>query len=321
MVEKYFNGFIYYNDLMKRSLTITGIIFTVLFFLIVSISLVSAETGLNGSYYDNKDLTNLKLNRIDPNVNFSYGSGSPDPLITDDDTFSIRWEGYVIPQYTEVYTFYTYSNDGMRIYVNNQLIVSDWTNHAAQEKSGTIALQSGQSYPIKIEYYQDGGTALVEAWWSSPSQTKQVIPQSALRTTIVDQPPIDMPYTLSCYYNSSGSQFCIDMLWNNTNGLSGNDISFDVEFDSSGNIIVGSVAYTNTQSVVSKYDINGNLIWNKTLPGNGIYDIAIDSSNNIYGIGRISNYVVKYDSNGNVIFNGITESSISEGGGAGIAVD
>ncbi len=143
---------------------------------------------------------------------------------------------------------------------------------------------------------------------------------SETRNVIVNVPILPVN-TLSCYYNSSGSQFCIDMLWNKTSGTSGNDISWDVEFDSSGNIVVGSTSYTTGKSITSKYDSNGNIKWNKTLPGSGIYDVAIDSLGNIYGIGRISNYVVKYDPNGNVIFNGITGSSISEGGGAGIALD
>ena len=71
-------------------------------------------TGLRGDYYDNMDFTQLGLVRLDPVVNFSWGNGSPAPQIGVD-TFSVRWTGQVEPYYSETYTFYTNTDDGVRI--------------------------------------------------------------------------------------------------------------------------------------------------------------------------------------------------------------
>jgi len=100
-------------------------------------------SGLTGEYYDNADLTNLKGTRVDPTVNFNWGSGSPDPSINAE-SFSVRWTGQVRADASETYTFYTTSNDGVRLWVNNQLVIDNWTSHAATENKGTIALQAGQ---------------------------------------------------------------------------------------------------------------------------------------------------------------------------------
>ncbi len=205
-------------------------------------ALITDGTGLNASYYDNQDFTNLKLNRIDPNVDYTYGYGSPDSSIGSD-TFSIRWEGYIIPLYSELYTFYTYSNDGMRIYVNNQLVVTDWSNHAAREKSGTIALQAGTLYPIKIEYYEGSNTAEVEARWSSNTQVKQVIPQSAFRTEIdTGLPSVSItfplqnqiittfPFTVNADASDSDGISQVD-LYTNIDPVSTNGIHYGSDYD------------------------------------------------------------------------------------------
>ena len=94
--------------------------------------------GLKGDYYDNMDFTGFVFSRVDPGVNFDWGNGSPDPFIGVDN-FSIRWTGQVVPLYSQTYTFYTLSDDGVRLWVNGVQLVNNWTVHAPTENSGTIA--------------------------------------------------------------------------------------------------------------------------------------------------------------------------------------
>jgi glucose/arabinose dehydrogenase len=136
-------------------------------------------TGLRGEYYDNRDFTDLKLVRTDATVNFNWGGGSPDPSIGSD-TFSARWRGQVQPRFSETYTFFTRADDGVRMRVNGQLLVDRFVDQPPTEYSGTIALQAGQKYDIEIEYYEQGGGALQQLSWSSPSQAKQIIPATQL---------------------------------------------------------------------------------------------------------------------------------------------
>jgi len=136
-------------------------------------------TGLMAQYFDSVNLTNLKITRVDPNIDNNWGSGGPDPSVGTD-TFSIRWTGQVQPEFTETYTFYTTTDDGVRLWVNNVLLVDKWIDQGPTEWSRTIALTAGQRYDLKMEYYENGGGAVAELAWSSPSQAKQIVPQARL---------------------------------------------------------------------------------------------------------------------------------------------
>ena len=140
---------------------------------------VAIGPGLYGEYFDDINLSNCTLSRTDATINFDWGSGSPDPLIGAD-TFSVRWSGSVLAPSTGNYTFHTVSDDGVRLWVNNQLLIDNWTDHAATENSGGITLTAGQKYNIKLEYYENGGAAVIKLLWTPPQQAKQTIPQTQL---------------------------------------------------------------------------------------------------------------------------------------------
>jgi glucose/arabinose dehydrogenase len=136
--------------------------------------------GLTGEYFDNIDFTNLRLTRTDATVNFNFGTGSPDPLVGAD-TFSVRWTGTITPEFSQAYTIYTTSDDGIRVSINGALVINNFTDHAPTENSGvTAVLNAGQAYPIQIDFFENGGGATATLSWSSTSQPKQIIPQSRL---------------------------------------------------------------------------------------------------------------------------------------------
>jgi PKD repeat protein/pimeloyl-ACP methyl ester carboxylesterase len=153
------------------SITVAGQTFTV--------TQWGVGTGLRGEYYDNSDLTNLKVSRVDTNVNFDWGYGVPEASVSND-TFSVRWTGQVVPRYSQTYTFYTVTDDGVRLWVGNNLVINDWTGHAAKTNTATVALVAGQKYDIKMEYYDGANAAVTKLLWSSTSQAKEIIPQSQL---------------------------------------------------------------------------------------------------------------------------------------------
>jgi glucose/arabinose dehydrogenase len=135
--------------------------------------------GLLGTYWDNINFTGASLTRIDPTVNFTWGSGSPAPGIGPD-TFSVRWTGQVRPKVSGTHTFYTMSDDGVRLFVNGTQVINNFTDHAATENSGSIALTAGQLYDIRMEFYENGGQAVAQLRWSAPGVAKEVIPQANL---------------------------------------------------------------------------------------------------------------------------------------------
>lgn len=141
---------------------------------------VATGTGLYGEYFDNKNLSNRKVTRTDATVNFfDWGIGSPDPLIGAD-TFSVRWSGWVHAPVDGSYTFYTFSDDGVRLWVNNVLVINKWIPQGGIENSGSITLEAGKKYDIRLEYYEEGGAAVIKLSWAYPGQAKQIIPMERL---------------------------------------------------------------------------------------------------------------------------------------------
>ena len=147
--------------------------------------------GLLGEYRNTNDPTTtqnngfssaIALSRIDSKIDFDwlYGSPtSPSPLVNVDN-FTVRWTGEVLPQFSEVYQFYTTTDDGVRLWVDDQLLIDKWIGQGATEWTGSIALIAGQRYKIKMEYFEWGGGALAKLKWSSARTPKQVIPKSQL---------------------------------------------------------------------------------------------------------------------------------------------
>jgi Ca2+-binding RTX toxin-like protein len=140
-------------------------------------------TGLTGEYFKNSTFVDPILTRIDSKVNFNWANGSPAPNVVPNDNFYVRWSGQIEAPSSDTYTFYTYSDDGVRLWVNDQLIVNNWTDHAATQNQGSLSLSAGQKYNIRMEYYEKGGGAVAQLSWSRPGQAKQIIPTSQLYAT------------------------------------------------------------------------------------------------------------------------------------------
>lgn len=66
-------------------------------------------------------------------------------------TFFEAWTGQMEPVFDEPYTFSVVSDDGCRLWVGDSLLIDKWQPQAATEHSGTILLESGRQYPIRLE--------------------------------------------------------------------------------------------------------------------------------------------------------------------------
>jgi len=148
----------------------------------------STGDGLSATYFANQDLTGSTVTRVDPTVNFDWGYGSPDPAIPVDH-FSARWTGQVLAPTGGTYTFATNSDDGSRLWVNGQLVVNQWSDHAPTEASGTIMLAAGQRYSIVMESYENTGGALAQLRWTEPGGSDAIIPQADLFSTTAGGTP------------------------------------------------------------------------------------------------------------------------------------
>jgi glucose/arabinose dehydrogenase len=272
-----------------------------------SYSIVGTGTGLKGEYYDNKDFTNLKLTRTDGTVNFDFGNGSPDASIGVD-TFSVRWTGFVEAKYSENYTFYTTSDDGASLWINNQQVINRLVDQPASEFSSTpITLQAGEKYAIRLDYFENTGKALSKLSWSSTSQVKEIISQSQLYTTNNTGSPDPIAPTASVNAsnltagNSNNYTFTVTYSDNTAVNVSSLDSS-DIQVTSSNGFsqvatLVNVDNNTNGTPRTATYRINApGTTW--TTANNGSYSIGLlanqvrDTAGNFASAGTLGNFSI-----------------------------
>lgn len=139
---------------------------------------IKPGSGLTIKMYRGINFDELKGTRIDSQINYP-GNAPIDPLIGNEN-FSVRWSGMVLPKFSEKFTFITNSDDGIRVTVNGQKIIDNWTGHAPTINSGDIQLRANKMVPITIEFFQGGGGWTLQLFWQSPSLTKEIIPTASL---------------------------------------------------------------------------------------------------------------------------------------------
>lgn len=125
------------------------------------------EKGLYAEYYDDKFLTGTPQTRVDKEVNFDPVNNPPDSY-TNNRHKSMRWTGYLIPNVSGAYKIGVNSDDGIRLWLNNELVVDDWRNRGATTDQVEITMEAGKKYAIKLEYFDNGGDAVCQLLWEVP---------------------------------------------------------------------------------------------------------------------------------------------------------
>jgi uncharacterized protein (DUF1800 family) len=274
--------------------------------------------GLFAQYFTNSSTTytnaanfnptNLFLTRIDPTIDFIWGPTNSPNL--SNGLYSVRWTGQIQPQYSESYVFDVLSDDGVKLWVNDQLLIDKWqTQNGGSEWTNAITLQGGTRYDIKMEYLQTGSKAQAHLYWYSFDQSRQIIPSTALYPTnslngSSSNAPAVITSALSAFgfvgqpfsFNVTGANtplgFTITNLppglnFNSTNGLiSGTPViagDYQTALTASNLVGVGAsvldiLIFNNSNSVVRE-------IWTN-VPGTNIADIPTGtpaSSTNAFG--------------------------------------
>ena len=97
---------------------------------------------------------------------------------------SIRWTGVISAPQSGDYTFTTVSDDGVRLSLNDKLLIDNWTPHGTTEDKGTIHLEAGQALPIKLEYFQGSGGGTIRLLWQRAGDERSIVPSSALSSNV-----------------------------------------------------------------------------------------------------------------------------------------
>ncbi len=139
------------------------------------------ENGLYAEYFNNMTLSGKPvLTRVVKTIDFSWSETSPDPKVNPNN-FSIRFSGYIKPDKSTYCTLYTYSDDGVRVYLDDKLIINDWTDHGALYDTYEIKLEQGKENKLVVEFYQHTGEAAIQLGWNydSPVRTKTLIEEAS----------------------------------------------------------------------------------------------------------------------------------------------
>ncbi len=126
----------------------------------------SNEKGFKGEYFNNTSLQGTATGtRTDKKIDFNFQTGTGVSGIGTGN-YSVRWTGELRPEESGEYTFTLGGDDGFRLYINDTKVIDDWNDGQERYKTYKQTLTAGSKYQIKVEYYQGGGAAIIDFYWS-----------------------------------------------------------------------------------------------------------------------------------------------------------
>jgi hypothetical protein len=136
------------------------------------------QPGLFAEFFHGHDLAQLKLIRIDPQINFDWMGQAPDAGLSRED-FSVRWTGWVKPPVAGTYKLRAWHDDGVRVWVDGKQIFDRWVDSNGVEQE-SIDL-SADFHELRVEFFQSGAGSHMRLGWIPPGGNKSVpIPADAL---------------------------------------------------------------------------------------------------------------------------------------------
>lgn len=139
---------------------------------------IKVQPGIQYRYFEADNFSMKQLDQLSP-----FRSGVAQQVGTSDkqrsEKYAFVFEGYILAGKTGLYHFYTSSDDGSQLFIDDQLVVNNDGNHGMEERSDKAYLQKGL-HRIKIYYYDNGGGNGLEVNYHLQGQTKMQIPASVL---------------------------------------------------------------------------------------------------------------------------------------------
>lgn len=142
--------------------------------------------GLSGTYYNSRNFSRkeMKIERIDGQIDFDFGEQSPDPDQIGTKEFSMSWNGSVIAEETGEYEFIVRSQNGIRLYLNSdEALIDGWVNSGEMivEHRESVYLLAGRAYPVVLQFFSyEDDSASIQLLWKTPHGTEEVIPTESL---------------------------------------------------------------------------------------------------------------------------------------------
>jgi len=138
-------------------------------------------TGLLAKYFPNTTYTAASpmWKRIDPIVNFDFGTASPGGLVQTN--YSVRRTGFIQALTSETYTFTIDTMDAVKLIVNGTTVIDQPTNPTTLRTStGSIAMTAGTKVLIQLDQADTAGASSIKLSWNTPTIPLTVVPESQL---------------------------------------------------------------------------------------------------------------------------------------------
>lgn len=122
--------------------------------------------GLQAEYFNNIHLQGqpLAVKRVDQ-LDFMWTLSSPDPSIVDD-FYSARWTGKIRSPKTGNFKIGLEGNDGFRLYIDNQLLIDNWTKRTYSTELRDFHFEKDKTYDVRVEFFEPVGNARIKLVWN-----------------------------------------------------------------------------------------------------------------------------------------------------------
>lgn len=137
------------------------------------------DGGFRAEYYARPDLTRLRVARVDRRIDFDWSMAAPASGVPRE-SFSARWTAILRPRVSDSYTLVTSTDDGVRLWLNDELLIDDWNPHGVMENRATARLAAGADYVLRVEYFNGSGGGSARLSWETATMTREVIPAGVL---------------------------------------------------------------------------------------------------------------------------------------------
>ncbi|MBI3875590.1 MAG: hypothetical protein HY300_06445 [Verrucomicrobia bacterium] len=142
-------------------------------------ALAGATNGFLGTYFPEPDFGGQPIRRVDASLDFDWSDAPPVPNFPRE-KFSARWTAQLRPTTTDLYTFHVRVDDGVRLWLNERLLLDEWREQSLSAATAPVTLKASETYNLTIEYFQLTGPARIRFQWSSPTMAKTGIPAELL---------------------------------------------------------------------------------------------------------------------------------------------
>jgi hypothetical protein len=208
--------------------------------------------GVIAQYFNGMGVSGVPiLTQIEDSIDHNWASGEVAAKVSDN--VSARWTAVLEAPLTETFTFITTSDDGVRLFLDGRRIINNWTDHSTTDNRARVDLVAGQTYRLVMEWYENGGSAVAQLSWESPTIARQIIPAG----------PLQLPYRAATPYPGNGA---VDVPQDAVLHWTAGDkaAKHEIYFGDSREAVADGTASVTSQARNQVFFDPGGLEWNKT---------------------------------------------------------